>query len=67
MALLRAVTSRVAVPVIASGGIGSGQHAAEAFHAGADAVLAASIFHDDEKTVPGLKRELADAGVTVRL
>lgn len=67
VSLLRRVTSRVSVPVIASGGIGSGEHAMQAFAAGADAVLAASIFHDDDRTVTELKHELADRGVTMRL
>ncbi len=64
--LLRAVSSAVRLPVIASGGANSAGHMAEAFGAGADAVLAASIFHDKDTTVLDVKRELASAGVEVR-
>jgi imidazole glycerol phosphate synthase subunit HisF len=56
----------VRVPVIASGGAASVAHLKEAFDAGADAVLAASIFHDDETTVADVKRALAELGVPVR-
>jgi cyclase len=54
------------LPVIASGGAASARHLADAFAAGADAVLAASIFHDDETTVGAIKAELAAMGVRVR-
>ncbi len=64
--LLRAVTGAVSVPVIASGGIGTREHAAEAFAAGADAALAASIFHDDQDTVDEIKRDLEARGIKVR-
>ncbi len=64
--LLRAVTARVAIPVIASGGAHGAQHFVEAFAAGADAVLAASIFHDGDTTVRELKQVLAQSGVEVR-
>jgi imidazoleglycerol phosphate synthase cyclase subunit len=64
--LTRAVAAAVRVPVIASGGAASPEHLKEAFDAGADAVLAASIFHDDEMTVGGVKRALAALGVHVR-
>ena len=49
--LTRAIATAVRVPVIASGGAATPQHLKEAFDAGADAVLAASIFHDDDMTV----------------
>ncbi len=65
--LLRAVSRAVHVPVIASGGAKDARHMAEAFLAGADAVLAASIFHDREARVWDIKDELAGFGVTVRL
>lgn len=65
--LLRAVTTAVNVPVIASGGADSAAHMVEALQAGADAVLAASIFHDGHTTVDRIKIELAEAGVPVRL
>ncbi|MCB1032802.1 MAG: imidazole glycerol phosphate synthase subunit HisF [Acidobacteria bacterium] len=64
--LLRAVSSAVSVPVIASGGADSAIHMVEAFDAGADAVLAASIFHDAVLTVAQLKQQLAARGVEVR-
>ncbi len=66
VALLRAVADAVRVPVIASGGIGGRAHVAAAFDAGADAVLAASVFHDDEDTVDGIKADLAIRGIRVR-
>ncbi|HET9387823.1 MAG TPA: imidazole glycerol phosphate synthase subunit HisF [Gemmatimonadales bacterium] len=64
--LLRAVAGAVRVPVIASGGVGTRDHVAGAFAAGADAVLAASVFHDGDETVDGIKAELAGRGIRVR-
>lgn len=64
--LLEAVSAAVDVPVIASGGASGVQHVVEAFQAGADAVLAASIFHDGEYRVDELKDQLATRGVEVR-
>ncbi|HZW09418.1 MAG TPA: imidazole glycerol phosphate synthase subunit HisF [Phycisphaerales bacterium] len=64
--LLRAVSRAVTVPVIASGGASTPAHLRDALHAGAAAVLAASIFHDGQTTVADLKRELATLGVPVR-
>lgn len=65
--LLRAITSRVSIPVIASGGAGSLEHLRAGVQDGhADAVLAASIFHFREHTVDEAKHYLTDAGVTVR-
>jgi len=64
--LLRAVLGAVRVPVIASGGIGEREHVAEAFRAGADAVLAASVFHDGDDTVDGIKADLSLRGIRVR-
>jgi imidazoleglycerol phosphate synthase cyclase subunit len=64
--LTRAVAEASRLPVIASGGAANARHLAEAFEAGADAVLAASIFHDDETTVGAIKTELAAMGVRVR-
>ena len=64
--LTRAVAEASRLPVIASGGAANARHLAEAFEAGADAVLAASIFHDDETTVVAIKAELASMGVRVR-
>ncbi len=68
IALLEAVTAAVSVPVIASGGAGSARHMAEAVTAGgADAVLAASIFHFGEVTISEAKAVMAAAGVAVRM
>lgn len=64
--LLRAVTKVVPVPVIASGGAASPRHLVEALEAGADAVLAASIFHDGEYTVGDIKKYLREKGLEVR-
>jgi len=64
--LLRAVAGAVRVPVIASGGVGTRDHVAGAFLAGADAVLAASVFHDGDDTVGGIKADLAVRGIRVR-
>src|SRR6266568_1543139 len=64
--LLQAVLGAVRVPVIASGGIGAREHVAEAFRAGADAVLAASVFHDGDDTVDGIKADLSLRGIRVR-
>ena len=54
------------VPVIASGGAGRVEHFPPAVTAGADAVLAASVFHSGDLTIGDVKRELADAGMLVR-
>jgi cyclase len=64
--LLTASSTAVTVPVIASGGIGSRQDIADALDAGADAVLAASIFHDGDDTVAGAKEWLLARGYEVR-
>jgi cyclase len=65
--LLKAVSSAVSVPVIASGGAGTARHMAEAVTAGgASAVLAASIFHFGEVSISEVKAEMAAAGVPVR-
>ena len=66
--LTRAIADVVPVPVIASGGVGTLEHLAEGLtEGGADAVLAASIFHFGEHTVPEAKRYLRTRGVVVRL
>ena len=64
--LIRLVRAAVPVPVIASGGAGAVEHFAPAVDAGADAVLAASVFHFRELTVGEVKDALRAAGVTVR-
>jgi cyclase len=66
--LTRAVSDAVAVPVIASGGVGSLEHLADGIQLGrADAVLAASIFHYGEFTVGQAKAFMAKRGIPVRL
>jgi cyclase len=66
LALTRAVSEAVGVPVIASGGAGELEHLTEALNAGADAVLCASIFHYGRYTVAEAKAHLAAAGIPVR-
>jgi cyclase len=68
LALTRTVSEAVAVPVIASGGVGNLEHLAEGILQGkADAVLAASIFHFGEYTVNEAKQYMASRGIEVRL
>ena len=65
--LTRTISSAVNVPVIASGGVGTLQHLVDGVvTGGADAVLAASIFHFREHTIADAKRAMLAAGVTVR-
>jgi len=65
--LVRAVTERVSVPVVASGGVGVLEHLYEGLASGkADAVLAASIFHYGEHTVGEVKSFLASRGLPIR-
>jgi cyclase len=64
--LIRAVRREVSVPLIASGGAGAVEHFPPAVEAGADAVLAASVFHFGQLRVGDVKRGLAEAGVQVR-
>ena len=68
LALTRAICDAVPVPVIASGGVGTLEHLAEGVLAGgADAVLAASIFHFAEYTIPEAKAYMAERGIEMRL
>ena len=68
LALTRAVTDALEIPVIASGGAGNLQHLADGVRkGGADAVLAASIFHFGEYTVQQAKQFMAGQGIEVRL
>jgi cyclase len=64
--LLRDVRARVTVPLVASGGAGAVEHFAPAVHAGADAVLAASVFHFGELTIGAVKAAMAADGIDVR-
>ena len=67
LALTRAVSERVGIPVIASGGAGALEHFYDAFTEGkADAVLAASLFHFGEIPIPELKAYLNKQGIPVR-
>ncbi len=65
--LTRAVAAAVEVPVIASGGAGEARHLAEAYEAGAEAALVASIVHERPERLPELKRELEELGWNVRI
>jgi imidazole glycerol-phosphate synthase subunit HisF len=67
LGLTSAIASAVPVPVIASGGAGSARHLAEAFEAGAEAALVASIVHERPERLPELKRELREAGWSIRI
>jgi len=68
LALTSKVSDEVNVPVIASGGVGTLQHLADGIIQGkADAVLAASIFHFGEHSVPEAKKFMAEQGINVRL
>lgn len=64
--LTRAISDAVGVPVIASGGVGTLDHLVEGLQAGADAALAASIFHYGTYTIAEAKAHLAAAGIDVR-
>jgi cyclase len=67
LALLRAISENVGVPVIASGGVGAPEHMLAGLVDGhADAVLAASIFHFGTYTIADVKRYLAEHGVPIR-
>lgn len=68
LALTRAVSDALEIPVIASGGVGNLQHMVDGVkQGGADAVLAASIFHYGEYTVQQAKQYMAEQGIEVRL
>jgi cyclase len=64
--LIRAVSKRVNVPIVASGGAGRMEDFLKAFESGADAALAASLFHFGEVSLPELKRYLSEKGLPVR-
>lgn len=64
--LIAAMRSRVHIPVIASGGAGKVEHFAPAVKAGADAVLAASVFHFGQMTIGEVKDSMAQQGIVVR-
>jgi len=66
LALTEALSRVVDVPVIASGGVGTPDHMVDGLRAGADAVLAASIFHYGEHSVREVKAHLAAAGIPIR-
>ena len=68
VALTKAVAGAVTIPVIASGGAGTSEHFFEALTTGgADAALAASLFHFGELPIGTVKQELASKGVRVRV
>jgi cyclase len=64
--MISAVRSEVSIPIIASGGAGKKEDFPPAIAAGADAVLAASVFHYGKVTIGEVKTALRDAGYTVR-
>ena len=65
--LTSAVSEKVGIPVIASGGAGKAEHFLDAFTVGkADAVLAASLFHFNELPIPELKKYLKENNIPVR-
>ncbi len=64
--LLSAISSRVSIPIIASGGAGQTSDLVDAIRAGASAVLVASLLHDGDLTVGDLKAALSQHGITVR-
>jgi imidazole glycerol-phosphate synthase subunit HisF len=64
--LITAVTREVDIPVIASGGAGSLAHLAEALEAGAHGVLAATMFHYQESSLPQARTYLRELGYPVR-
>ncbi len=67
LALLKAITSAVRLPVIASGGAGTVEHMYQALtEGGAEAMLAASVFHFDELSIGAVKQELAARGLEIR-
>jgi len=68
IALTRAVSDAVDIPVIASGGVGNLDHMVEGILQGhADAVLAASIFHYGEYTIEQAKQRMTEHGIEMRL
>ncbi|MBM7825376.1 cyclase [Arcanobacterium pluranimalium] len=64
--MIKDFRSEISVPIIASGGAGKASHFVEAVRAGADAVLAASVFHFGVLTISDVKAALCDAGIEVR-
>lgn len=65
--LLEITSSNVKIPLIASGGAGNMEHIKEAYQSGADAALAASIFHYNEISIMDLKQYLRDNNIPVRI
>ena len=66
--LLKRITSKVSVPVIASGGVGTLEHLVEGVkEGGANAVLAASIFHFGKFKIQDARKAMTEAGLNIRL
>lgn len=65
--LMHTLSEQLSIPVIASGGAGKMEDFLEAFEAGSDAALAASVFHFGEIAIPDLKKYLAAHGIPVRI
>jgi imidazole glycerol-phosphate synthase subunit HisF len=67
LGLLKAISSAVRLPVIASGGAGTVEHMYQALtEGGAEAMLAASVFHFEELSIAAVKEELAARGLEIR-
>ena len=64
--LLKAATQAVRLPIVASGGVGKLEHFVEGAKAGATGLLAASVFHFGQFTIPQVKAALSEAGLPVR-
>ncbi|MBE6039250.1 MAG: imidazole glycerol phosphate synthase subunit HisF [Anaerofustis stercorihominis] len=64
--LIKKLSEVLTIPIIASGGAGKKEHFLQAYEAGADAALAASVFHYNEIPIPELKKYLSDAGIPMR-
>ncbi|HLO98104.1 MAG TPA: HisA/HisF-related TIM barrel protein, partial [Fimbriimonas sp.] len=67
LALTKAASEAVQIPIIASGGARTSEDLFKAFQAGANAALAASIFHYDQLSIGSIKQDLRDRGVAIRL
>ncbi|MBF4208536.1 imidazole glycerol phosphate synthase subunit HisF [Pseudomonas donghuensis] len=65
--LIQAVTETVGIPVIASGGMGSAQHAVDAVRGGADAVAMADILHYNRASLADIRKDVSAAGIRVRM
>ncbi|MDN4496659.1 imidazole glycerol phosphate synthase subunit HisF [Pseudomonas mosselii] len=65
--LVKAVSASVGIPVIASGGMGSSQHAVDAIHSGADAIAMADLLHYKRSSIAQVREDVSAAGIRVRV